>query len=84
MSGRTNQKRHFRKIRMLRSNYDVSNEEEIEEVEKVDIKSNWDLISHKPSPIECAFTALVSGNTFTSTSEYSRHMNQHFTSKTSF
>ena len=49
---------------MLRSrNNDVSNEEEVEDVEKVDMELNCDLITHKPSPVECAFAALVSGST---------------------
>lgn len=44
--------------------------------EKVDTESNSDLVTHKPSSVECVFATLFHVNTFTSASEYSRQMNQ--------
>ena len=81
MRGWTKQKRHLRMIRSLKHPKD--NDYHIE-IDKIDSSSNCDLVNTTPKPIECAFATLVSGNSFTSASEYSRQMNQKFTSKASF
>lgn len=66
---------------MLRCRNDDSSEDEIE---KVNNESYCDLVTYKPNLVDSTFATLVLGNTFTSASEFSMHMNQPFISKTSF
>lgn len=90
MSGNKKQKKHSKKLAEERKirNAMKKNEEIIEETESQiitkNIETQCDIKPKKKSTIECAFSTLASGNTFSSAQRFCVNMNYDFVSKSGF
>ena len=93
MKRKNRQSKHLKQIRALRWNkkeepndFDSDAQFEQPEISTENVETECNILSQtqKKSPVECVLSTLLAGQTFTTASHFSAHMNQDFTSKSSF
>lgn len=93
MKRKNKQSKHLKQIRALRWNekeehngFDNDAQFEQQEISTENAETECNILpqTQKKSPVECVLSTLLAGQTFTTASHFSAHMNQDFTSKSSF